>query len=329
MKRALSLILCIALVCSFTINVFAEEFNLEDTDLNSIDTGAYSFITVIKSGYDGEYHLYLTHAPFIYAGDKRVYTVNGEWVDCNQYDITQPSDNPGVEYVYNVNNNDWGRKPGSFTGAGVGGWLQWTSYNLSDSNGSVVNPGSPFPGSECDGSSCPARDLDHDNFCDDCGLPLTATLRSTLLDFAKARAEFYKDTYHYYAITEHATNDKYLLVFLSKEPMVAGGSNYDIVTGTDMQWATVMENSDGTFGHTTIYPIDSWSGTLVYANHKIANFLAPPLAVVIQGVTGEALKVEIPALGLEIRTITITAVCCLALLVGLVLLSRRFRAFLP
>lgn len=318
MHRSFSIILAVLLVVALAIPAFAieyEGYTVPDVLPMMEANPDYPLAIVTYQPDYNRFNLYLAKVPVYMKSDGQLYSVDGDSIPCITYKATFGA-------------SSWGnRNQNSFVAIYPDDGFVLITSDVTDENGNIVINKTPVV-PECDGSSCSATDANHDNICDDCGRVLTYNLRSTLLDFAKARAEFYSDTYPYYAITEHATNDKYLLVYLSQEPMIAGGTNYDTVTGTNMQWATVMENTDGSFGHTTIYSIDSWSAPLVYANHKIVNFLTPPLAVIIQGVTGEALEVTLPNLMSQIKTILLCGVGCLALFLLFNLLRSRLFPYL-
>lgn len=205
----------------------------------------------------------------------------------------------------------------------------WANFDIPSSNGlSTLVKGSNYPEriEYCDGSTCSADDRNFDNICDVCGKPLTMSLRSTLLDFAKSHAATYTD-HPYFAVMQHATDQNRYDVFVSSSPMYANPPDYETAYGENLRWFQVSENEIGTFSYTGDNSVTKVTGELVYANHDIANFQELPLAVEIQGVTGEALKMEIPNLIQETRTIVLCGVGCLALLILLVLLLKAFYRF--
>lgn len=180
----------------------------------------------------------------------------------------------------------------------------------------------------CDGTSCPANDVDHNNICDDCGKPLPMSLRSTLLDYAKAQAESWGSTWPYYSVVSDGVNDDRYMVYMSNQAQVADAETGKIVTSPNgMNRFEVTTEQDGTFVASGNYGATEWSGELVYANHNIENFRVPPLAVIIQGVTGEALEVTLPSLHQTITTIVLCGVGCLALLILLHLLGKKSQIF--
>lgn len=182
-----------------------------------------------------------------------------------------------------------------------------------------------LPGSECDGTLCPATDTDRDNICDECGSPLAMTLRSTLLDYARSLAESKaSDGYPYWAIFQ-GSNTYY--VHISKTPMTS--PNGDDLAGTGLMYNRVSQSADGVNGGSGWYNgfYQSYD-EFVEANHSISNFRpAPPLAMVIQGVTEEQLNQTIPEVGQTITTILLCGVGCLALLILLHLLGKKSRIF--
>ena len=176
----------------------------------------------------------------------------------------------------------------------------------------------------CDGSSCPANDHNYDNVCDNCGLVLTMSLRSTLLEFAKAQAESWIGTWPYHAVVKET--DTLYNVYMSTTAMVVEDG---YAHGTSMIVFSVSVNTDGSHSATGNYSADPWQGEILYANHGV-NFPLPPLAVTIQGVTeGELMEVTLPNLHQTMRTLALCGVGLMALLVLLVLLRKKSVTFLP
>lgn len=311
-NRLLCFMLAIVLVVALAVPVFAAErtdyislFNERNSD--NYDISGYPYLVVheysISSG--TAYYYYFFTNTFTEGTDGK-FTTNGAYLE---FDIRD--DYQGGKVCLNSSGTSFTVEPTFF-----------------DDPAYIDNALVPFDG--CDGTSCPATDANHDNVCDDCGKVLAYNLRSTLLDFAKAHAATFSYQ-KYFAVLQHPTEDNKYNVFLSSTPMYANSPDYTTAYGTDMLWLQVWENEDGTFSYTgenTVYKMTDDPDNLVYANHNIENFTAPPLAVKIQGVSGEALMMELPNLIAEAKTIVICGVGCLALLIVLPLLSKKLKPFL-
>lgn len=308
-NKLLCFMLAIALVVALAVPVFAEEYNgVELPDVNTVwmeDTYPYYVIRQIGTDY---YLLLSSHSTYVSNGNLHA---DSKWVS------------------YYVSGDKWAKAAEGSNGLNpepvAGKVYIWANHNIvnKDDNSYFFAP----LAIECDGSTCPATDANHDNICDDCGKVLTMSLRSTLLDFAKSHAATFTD-HPYFAVLEHPTEDNKYNVYLSAAAMFANPTDYETAYGTNLLWCQVFEDANGTFSYTGELSVSKFSGTLVYANHDIKNFQEPPLAVIIQGVTGEALEVEIPSLMTEIRIILLCGVGCLALLIALPLLSKKLRPYL-
>lgn len=216
-------------------------------------------------------------------------------------------------------------------------WVQTESRTLADKMYYITNCSKIYLLSHelsldtlvfCDGSSCPATDPNHDNICDDCGTVLHYNLRSTLLEYAKAKAEEWSSTWPYYSIVEVTGNENKLNVYMSNVPQKADEETGKIVTSANgLNRFSVETGSDGVHTASGNYGEIQWTGTLAYANHDIENFLTAPLAVIIQGVTGEALELTLPSLRRTIHRILLCGIGCLALLIVLKLFGKRSLIF--
>ena len=206
--------------------------------------------------------------------------------------------------------------------------LVWANHHIYDENNSIYLRGD---GVECDGSACPATDLDKDNICDDCGQLLTMSLRSTLLE---------------YAINTHVPNglslypnDKYWVITDNTE----GGytilmSNYPFTysdgvlsTETTIRKSTVITMStgqNGGRGWSTIGSSTSDFGVPVEASHPIDGFFPIPLWTVVEGVTqGGAMELA-EATGGTMTTLTLCGVGLMAFLAVFALFGKRWLIFL-
>lgn len=306
MHRAFSIILVVLLVVALAIPAFATEFPENLPAPPSVDGKPYTYFMV----YGSEHNLFYSDARIYVKEDKLLWMDSGTWV---QYKLQ------GNEWVYVYEAPATAEKTFSSSTKD----FMWSSIDVYYSDGSLFYDAML----ECDGTTCPANDVNHDNICDDCGKVLTYNLRSTLLDFAKAQAESWSDTWPYYAVVQLELTDRYY-VYMANNPMVADKETGLIVTSPNgLNWFEAHENSDGSFVASGNYGATEWTGELIYSNHTIENFLAPPLAVIIQGVTGEALETTLPNLMNQVKTIVLSGVLCLALLICLPLLLRSLKIF--
>lgn len=187
---------------------------------------------------------------------------------------------------------------------------------------------------QCDGTSCPARDVDHNNICDDCGSVLVMSLRSPLLEYVYTTIDHVIENtfpdYDYWFIS--SSGDDYRIE-LSKEPFYYDSTTGALRASSDVQSARVFESANGSFGN------GGWqhySGPFTYtplpnivdSSHEI-NFPETPLWEEIQGVAeGQIQNKTLPRLGGTMTTVVICGISCLALVVLLVLLAKKFRIFL-
>ena len=217
--------------------------------------------------------------------------------------------------------------------------------------------------SSCDGTSCPATDINEDNICDDCGMPFTMSLRN--------------DTYNYNGVylpihfggTTGINNNLYTLfdyetfegnIFIidgdTEEPKLyvftpsAVVNNGNIVTSqadTEVVLYTVATDEYGTL-YWKLKATNEWSNNsilcptsdVLWSAYNIKdidgqtvitgdpNFQIPLWETVEKVTQGEIPKFN-QTLGGNLMTLTICGVGCLTLLVALVLLYKTLRTYLP
>lgn len=185
--------------------------------------------------------------------------------------------------------------------------------------GEVVYPA--YEREYCDGDTCPATDTEYDNVCDDCGKVLTMSLRSTAYERAKYIAE--SSTQGYWAIFQ--LGNEYRVYSSSSRMTSPDGVTLE---ADNLKYMHVYEKEDGSTGADGWFTGFDVNYSFVEANHTIENFTAPPLEMVIQGVTGEAMKATLPNLHQTMKILTLCGVGCLALWIGLKLFGKRSLLFL-
>lgn len=212
----------------------------------------------------------------------------------------------------------------------------WGTHDLYDLNGSQVLGGNPFPSIECDGSSCPATDQNHDNVCDVCGNVLTLSLRSTLLEYAHAVIENGKsifDSTEYWLVTEDPPSDGYR-IFMSTEPFTYNPNTGNLISNGIVQRTTVSQEDDGSFTGGTSWaskqPTSYTSldyGRPVDTSHDIEHFFPVTLWMEMTQVT----ETEMENLqGETVGTMKVLVACgvgLIALLVVLKLFGKRSLIF--
>lgn len=166
MKRIFSILLLFGLLFCFVTPIFANS-NLE-TEYPSVDNlwdnrDKYPNIVIISD--DGVIKFIM--------GKVLYYNTN-----TNTLSVNVPCK------VYNLVDNEWVLNYESDTGYTQGfdnSTVIVTNTNIYDTSGDLYMRVSPSY--YCDGTSCPATDVNVDNICDDCGLPLTLSLRNDTYSF--------------------------------------------------------------------------------------------------------------------------------------------------
>lgn len=285
MHRAYSIILVVLLVVALAVPVFASTGDLEYNGvalpaLPVEDNNPYKYITYK----DGRYTLHTSPV-------ESFYRPNGDISVRNTGGITGYSLSNGTWHRTGVTNRDSSSSSPPYYKAGTVE-LVWSNYDFTQDNAdgstTVFMAGTEpvVPPVICDGTSCPATDVNHDNICDDCGGVLTMSLRSSLLEYARTFAQDNDSGYSYWAIFKIA--DQYR-VYVSETPIVS--PNGVMIEGTDLKYALLYQLSSGAFSYGSWYTgFDVDELEFIEANHTIENFTAPPLAMVIQGVTGRQWK---------------------------------------
>lgn len=326
MKKLVTFFLILTLVCSLSISAFAVDYNgtaLPDFTGLMEENPQLSYAIIVKQGLSPVVTLYLMDdATF----DSIEITI-GAYTGGDSFKFTSQNNNP-CKY-YTVQNGVWSLKATEKYGTTTK--VTEYIYSIEDlvaTNGTIVLYGSgTSTNRECDGTSCPANDNDHDNICDDCGNVLTLSLRSTLLDYAKYQAEEFgpfASTHKYYAVVEHPTEADTYFIYVSAALM--GSTDGQTVTGVNMQRGQVVIQESGAFATRGGWSsVESWSGSVVYANQTIPFFFRVPLTVTIQGPTGELMEMEAPNLKTEFSTLALCGIGCLALLISLHVLSNLLR----
>ena len=204
--------------------------------------------------------------------------------------------------------------------------IYWANYTVVDSNGDVVYL------VECDGSACPATDVNHDNICDDCGNVLAFSLRSTLLDYAYLHLANGQSLYtqdDFWLITEN--DEGGYTIYLSNEPFSYNMSSAVLSSSGTVHASSVITSSSGQNGGrgwTTKTPGTPLSyGNPVESSHDIEGFFPGALWEEMEAVTQGAIVAEQIRLNRTMGILVLCGVGCLALLVVLKIFGARSLIF--
>ena len=343
MKRFFSILMCIILVSAcfiMPLSIHAEDVDLplwDGTDLNGT-TWKVPYNWECTSAY-GKY--YLTGSISV---GQSIFDLS-----TSQYNLYI-----GYEYSYNEKSNIITASVGSSLllknnatfYISITGGRDSTNTSLIEwlkSYGEITSHSMP----KCDGSSCPANDANLDGICDDCGAPMTMSLRSPTLESLKAEHEYYH--YIVYHTVDSDTGeyiDTRLSFISSLYPMELTSSYWDRLN--DDAWGVLefrFENegyvngvnyisNDGgttwvrstTFSNgTTLFNVDEniVSSTFdIYDEETGELFFPLPLWETVETVTQGTLPELEATLGGNLMTLTLCGVGLLILLMGLYLLYK-------
>lgn len=200
------------------------------------------------------------------------------------------------------------------------------------------------PITECDGTACPVGDANHDNYCDDCGLPMVYNLRSTLLDYAHSEIDRALSgsipSGQYWLVVKAAPSypggpDSYYL-YISAEKFYLNGNTLLAGTGNALvHRALVSQDSDGDFNASGWSSAQTGSHILVVSDvvdssHGTSFFFPIPLWWEMEAVGEQALTEQaVPKVVSAMKIVTVCSVGLLALVIALVLCSTKLKRFLP
>lgn len=328
MKRILSLLAVFAIVFSLTVPALAVDYNGKSiTPPSSVDYSVFPYYVMFDEVGTGKIFLLFSREPFVYGSDST-----------GQYVGFIPSNDKYGTRVWVAGETTW-RNSSDLdirTGfAGVGGYMLYSSHDIyyADSEIKAYSSGNfPILISECDGTSCPATDLDHDNICDDCGKVLTMSLRSSLWEYAQSvvangMSIFDSD---YWLITDNGENG--YKIYISSVPFKYISSSDSVVSTGVVQRTEVYDTSDGSYSGGT-----SWAskqpntaldvGTPVATSHPIEGFFPIPLWMEMDRLTQGEMAEMGQTMGGTMRILVPCGVGCLVLLVVLKLFGKRLLIF--
>lgn len=322
MKKILMVCSCLALLLALSVPTFAADSVYGDWYINesfpapldgesfycqgsfSSNGEQFSSISLGSSTIDGVTEYNLTY------DSKRVYSSVNGWVDNAYRYLTVVSlkfpDNSASQYFFKFLNNN-------------------TSLPL------------------CDGSTCPATDLNHDDICDDCGMAFTYNLRDdTTYMYNDVQLPIvpspFGDKATYYTLYDDGTGTYTLVAadvrFWEDSGRIVvtekGNLIYYAAASGDDEWSQFSTQTSGNWVH-EVKSSDtvSWSSHIIHDFTTGAtfmqgdvNFLPPLMELAGQALSGEMVKIG--------KTLTILVACgvgCLACLVVLSLFGKRSLIF--
>lgn len=356
MKRILSFLLVIVVISAMAVPAFAVEipdgyasYNghvLPDASLINHgygdigqplliykinETGVY---TALFGDIENDYEFTYDDKVYMFSAEEtlsypmmRYSLVDNEWVFRNAFDADAW----------------WGLSrsvDGEYTSSVV--WSNISIYKDANRNEIVIQGSEPSYNSFCDGSSCPATDINVDGNCDDCGMMLS--LRSLTYP---AFPTVYGSNKHYALVkTKYSGVDAYMYsVFISDatydirgetpdtvyQIAVDGDADYIQYVTTDGQtWVEIQNSSvnyqsvgSGIVSQTTVI-----ASTFDWYNEEGERFFPLPLWAEMELVTqGEMVSLTAETVG-TMKVLALCGVGLIALLVVLSLFGRRSLIFL-
>ena len=202
-------------------------------------------------------------------------------------------------------------------------------------NNSIAKP--------CDGSACPATDLNLDNVCDDCGMAFSMLREFTPSDFPSGYPSVpsVAPDARYYLYRVHSSGSTYIVAYPSTvtptyDTTKQNGyltfsesyGSYRLDT-TNNEWVLNNDDSPYSIGGTNNNSVDILYSSVTIKDENGENFFPIPLWEKVEKVT----QGEIPTFNNQVvgnlMTVTLCGVGLITLLVALYLLLRTFRRFLP
>lgn len=245
-------------------------------------------------------------------------------------------------YIYNFEYKEWGTSARIIDFGDTEQVVSADFYNFMLAN--ATPPAPPKP-TECDGSMCPVGDANHDNYCDDCGLPMVYNLRSTLLDYAHSQIDL--------ALEGPIPSGKYWLIekavtaspnpdwqnynlYISADKFYLDGDTLKAGTGSSLVHKSQVwvDSITGDFKFTGWSSADTGNHHFILSNivdssHGTSFFFPIPLWMEMEEVGEQTLtQTALPAMGSTMMIVTVSSVGLLALVTALILLSRKLKIFL-
>lgn len=328
MKHTYIVILAVLLVIALAIPAFAESYNgVTLPDVYSAGKPTDYYYLIIPNGEVGGEQCY---SLFIFSSPIKIFA------STLPSTLTIPAGETWWEYRWDPGDNSWTyRDYYKFTNVYNKRieTITWTNFDIYDRNGNFFYDGEEPAPPTCDGSACPATDLDHNNICDDCGNILAFSLRSDLLTYAYSHMQQGLDTFpsaEYWLITDN-TEGGYT-IHIATEPFTYGmstgvlSSNGAIYSSSVIQMESGQNGGRGWKNLSAGTPLEY--GNPVESSHEIKDFFPDPLWKEMEKVTQGAIVAEQIRINRTMGILTVLGVGCLALLIVLTLFGKRSLIFL-
>lgn len=280
------------------------------------DMGEYTYILTLGN----EVSAYGSSVPFVLHADIELVRPSADCVV--KYYVHKNGSWVFSETLNATSNTNFGR-PNTYI---------WGNVDLKYTDGSIYLSGSEPVYLYCDGSTCPATDLDHNNVCDDCGIVLTMSLRSSLWEYAQSVVANGMDIFEsdYWVITDNGANG--YKIYISDLPFEYISSTGNLVSNSVVQRTEVYDTSDGSYIGGT-----SWAskqpntaldvGSPVATSHPIEGFFPIPLWMEMDRLTQGEMVTMGQTLGGTMKILVPCGVGLVALLAVLKLFGKRSLIF--
>lgn len=180
---------------------------------------------------------------------------------------------------------------------------------------------------ECDGSSCPATDLNHDYICDDCGAPFAMSLRKSVevvVKHSETLTLLYRYTETVFGTDFNAVYDDSRVTVSFDNPV--NHTQYKLVDGEWELYAT-HNNEYGSHALSLSSGASILSSDVDVYNADGTLFFQNPLWMRVEQVTQGVIPELSNNLGGTMMILIVCGVGCLALLIVLNLFGKRLSIF--
>lgn len=194
---------------------------------------------------------------------------------------------------------------------------------------------------ECDGTTCPATDVNHDDICDDCGAPLTFSLRDdTVYSFNGVKLPTITDTlietYGYFVILDKGTTAYTLIA--SNTPIMEQAGKVIVEGSTNLAFLSANQSSTSWSQYST-QTVTGYSlgdtAQVIWTSHNVrnvdngdqvlagdTNFMPPLWETMGQVTQGGMVQTTATVVG-AMKILALCGVGLIALLVVLSLFGKR------
>lgn len=325
MKKIIPLALVMLMLVAMAVPAFAFEYSYSGhilPEYTSLLDEHPNAPYVVISLQNNSYSLKLTTAPAVHDDEGSLYRYQSS----------------GTIYQFNLVNGTW-VYDGAFSDKGLNGYgdyyIIWANYDIVYKSGGVwystSSPSLPI----CDGTSCPATDLNADGVCDDCGMTLRLLVNGypslPVVDGNNQHSVYTEDEggRTYYVFYSNASYTPTGTVGDQLTAKFDSNVNYKIFRCTDgKNWVETVSSSGYQYGLGYTDDVVIVGSTFDFYDESGNLFFPLPLWVTVEQVTqGEMMGVT-NQLNQTMLILALCGVGCLALLIGLVLFGKVLRPYL-